>query len=693
VRSIAIAGNRVTTCAIAQTNSEPDCILPRMVDPERPPDTPQPPASPATEREPPPPQPPASPAIEREPPPPQPPASPAIEPGPPPLPPPIPPPVEPPPLFEPPPTQPPTPSRAYVLPSPRKVVSSGLALALASTSDLRRASIYIGLLMLGAFGPAIVAFLLILGRLGESGGDVLGALFFGSGFAGPPVPPALEAALLVVLFEALFGLLLFVSISIDAQVIAIAILGGRAAERPLRLWESIIRARQTFWRMAGSGTLVGIVTVIVQGLIVAAIDGFSRSPEASGVAGALLATIIVAPLAYVSTSVVLGDVGAMEAISRSWRLFKARRLLAVVVVLFTFVTSAIHLFALSAGVDLVVRAADLLQVSVTEGALAFLAAAVLILAVVVAYGSLTFTISAIVSAPQVTGFLGLTFYSAGLDRALVDAPKPPRGFHYVTRPMLVALVVLSGLVAVQIPAINAIDPPPTSASMELVRNGAATQSDLIEVYGAPHVVVDPAGDAGGGQRPNLDLVQGEAAYLEDVPSWLLAEFDCARPNVACGAGSQAEGIPDAAYLFLHRAAGPVASDAPSRAAVLVSLEAEVRVPGADGTSPFGWASRVVVTTFGAAPALTALRTSGTELRPLSTAARSAWNGTDVVTLVPAGELPASVTGWDLVMLEGIRPGTAGSSRDGLRASWSDELLFWDGFAAIFIDDFRGEPGS
>ena len=89
------------------------------------------------------------------------------------------------------------------------------------------------------------------------------------------------------------------------------------------------------------------------------IDGLSRAPRHRASSAAIIATIVVAPLAYVSTSIVLGDVGAIEALSRSWRLYRARRLLAVVVVLFTLVTSAIQLFALRAGLDLVVRAGEL----------------------------------------------------------------------------------------------------------------------------------------------------------------------------------------------------------------------------------------------------------------------------------------------------------------------------------------------
>ena len=576
--------------------------------------------------------------------------------------------------------------RAYALPTARRVVASGLALALASTGELRRASIYIGLLVLGAFGPAIIALLLILGRLGDSAGDAFGALLFGSGLSGPDVQPALQAAMLVVVFDALFGLLLFVSISIDAQVIAISILGGRATERPLRLWEAIIRARQTFWRMAGSGTLVGIVGALVQGLIVAAIDGFSRSPEASAVFGAILATVVVAPLAYVSTSVVLGDVGAIEALSRSWRLFRARRMLAVVVVLFTLVTSAIHLFAFSAGIDLVARAAEILHISVTEGALAFATATVLILAAVVAYGSLTFTIGAVISAPQVTGFLGLTYFSGGLDRARVDGPKPPHGFRYVTRPMLIAFVALGGVVALEIPAINAIAPLPASGLLEMIETTAEAEGDEIFISGSADVVTDPAGDTG--SAPGFDLVQAEAAHLEYVPDWLLAKFACGSGDVAC-AGPPDAPIDGKALLFLHRLAGPVLAEGSPEVAILLALENEVATNGADDDDAFRGASRVFFVT----PSdrnVGALRTSGLVLRSQESAARAMWTGTDVWTLVPFSELPHRVLGWDAVVRDpsGRGPGTG----DGIRSNVDEPLPFWES-AAIYIDDLRATPAS
>ena len=581
------------------------------------------------------------------------------------------------------------PAQAFTLPTARKVVSSGLQLALSSTGELRRASIYIGLLVLGAFGPAIIALLLIIGRLGEQAGDSLANVFFGEAFGAPP-QPALEAALLVVAVEALVGAALFFTISIDAQVMAIAILGGRATERPLRLWESIIRARQTFWRMAGAGTLVGLVAFFVQLLILGAVGGLSQSAETASILGSLIATIVIAPLAYVATSIVIGDVGAMEALSRSWRLFRVRRMLAVVVVLFTFVTSAIQLFALESGLDLVIRASELLHVSLTEGALAFATAVVLILAAIVAYGSLTFTIGAIVSAPQVSGFLGLTHFSGGIDRARVDAARPPRGFRYVSRPMTVAMIALTGIVGIQIPAINAIPPPPTSALLELIREEAAVESDRIEVSGYPTIVDDPAGDLPIGAPADIDIVRAEATLLDSVPAWILDEFTCGEREVACGTDADdSDPFGEGAYLFFARAGSQLVPDARHRFTILLALENEVGAFRRGGAESYGGASRIFVTQPGDPATLEASRSQGDRFTPWQTAGRSTWAGTDFFVLIPLAEVASFPLGWDVVALIDDGSGAI-TSRDSLRSDWEAPLPEWH-FPSTFIDDFRS-PG-
>jgi hypothetical protein len=568
----------------------------------------------------------------------------------------------------------------YILPTARKVVSSGLQLALASTSDLRRASIYIGLLVLGAFGPAIVGLLLIVGRLGDEAGDTFGALFGTGGIARPP-DPALEAALLIVVLEALVGVLLFIAISIDAQVMGIAILGGRAGDRPLRLWEALVRARQTFWRMLGAGTVVGIASAFIQLLIVGALGGLSRSQDAASVVAAIIATVLVAPLAYVTTSIVLGDVAAMEALSRSWRLFRVRRMLAVVVVLFTLVTSAIQLFALSAGLDLVARAADILHVSLTSGALPFATALLLVLAAVVAYGSLTFTIGAVVAAPQVTGFLGLTYFSGGLDRARSEAARPPRGFRYVTRPMLIAIAALAGVVALQIPAINSIEPTKATPIGAFLRDEAGMHEFVVSPIGYLEPASDPAGDRGAGP-PASDIILADYGFVPFVPEWLVDEtFSCKNSDVACGATPLTSTFDDGAYLFVLRTAGDgadVEACAPCEFGPTLALLGEARASA--GAGPYPGASIAFTATFDGGRGETDIRRwNGSEFYFDGTRSLARWDGTDRVFLIPADEVASDPVAWNMqtsTTSDGAGADDRLGSADMLMLPWQQAPELW-----------------
>jgi hypothetical protein len=111
-------------------------------------------------------------------------------------------------------------------------------------------------------------------------------------------------------------------------------------------------------------------------------------------------------------------------------------------------------FALGAGLDLVIRFADAVGLGIDGSVPEAAVTAVLILACVVAIGSLIVTIAALVAAPQVFVFLKMTGYSAGLDRAMGPPPatittapaalKPPR---LVTLPMI-GLIALGALCAV-----------------------------------------------------------------------------------------------------------------------------------------------------------------------------------------------------------------------------------------------------
>jgi hypothetical protein len=177
------------------------------------------------------------------------------------------------------------------------------------------------------------------------------------------------------------------------------------------------------------------------------------------------------PFAYMTTGIIVGNVGAVETLKRSFRLARARPRLALVIALFATAVSVIQTFALGAGGDALLRVSEFLHLGFESGPILTLLSVVLILAGVVAIGSLTFTISAIAVAPQVVAFLGLTHHDAGLDLArqpvapasvvapvvppvAPEAPvstwntsTPAAETRLVTLPML-ALAAIAALVAV-----------------------------------------------------------------------------------------------------------------------------------------------------------------------------------------------------------------------------------------------------
>ena len=357
-----------------------------------------------------------------------------------------------------PPPVPPTPTwtKAYELPSARKVVSSGLQLAVEASKEVRRGSIYIGLLALGAFGPSILLLLLAIAKLLTDPAT--------TDMVATDLPqflqdrPEIVGPLLLIELLVVIGLVLLLAISIDAQAIAISILGGRASERPVQLFEAITRARQVFWRLASAGFLVGLASIVVQLVITVPFTHPGAPNTGLSFIGSAVATLAVSPWAFASSGIVLGDVGATEALRRSVALFRARPRIAIVVTLFTLVTSAIETFALNAGLDVAVRVATFMHLRLDQGGVGLILPAILVLGFIVAFGSLTFTIAAIVAAPQVTGFLGLTYYSGGLDRARSADGIRPRRFRWVTVPMLVVMIALLALAGLGLPSINAFQP-------------------------------------------------------------------------------------------------------------------------------------------------------------------------------------------------------------------------------------------
>ena len=540
-------------------------------------------------------------------------------------------------------------TRAYELPSSRKVVSAGLLLALGSNVAIRRASIYIGLLSLGAFGPAAILLLIGLARLlndPATAKTLTGTnptlIFFEQ--------PELLGPLSLLYVVGIVGIVLLVAISIDAEAIAISLLGGSASESPLRLSEAVTRARQTFWRLFWSGLLVGLTSAAISFVI--ALPFLRQFDTNQGVTfiASMLATLAMSPFAFAATGIVLGDAGVIETLRRSVRLFRARPRIALVVTLFTLVTSAIQTLAFSAGADIALRVADFFHLG--EGGAALILPGVLVLGFIVAFGSLTFTIAAIVAAPQVSAFLGLTFYSAGLDKARAPAGGPPRRVRWVSIPMAIVMVCLGIVVVVSIPAIASFKPRAASPALAFLRTEVEEHGAFIIPTGEPIVAEDPAGDQGPGAPADGDILAADMTGLYEIPQWLLDDvFACDSKGVACGddGGDPAIALDEGALLFVERVAS-----AP---------------PEAPGPRHGEWGPMLRVPSYVGAPARAGSRFEGSNHRFTTqldgdrllireyiyedggwqeyfTTARSAWRDDLLVTIVPLVNLSADPTAWD-----------------------------------------------
>ena len=323
-----------------------------------------------------------------------------------------------------------------VWPTVREVLSGSFDLVTGARIQLRNASLYIGLLLLVTVGPLAVA------AIAEA----------------PTIDPdTLEGLSEWTALAGLVAVLALIAISVEAQIIGLAILGGARVGRPLTVRQALRRSRVVFWRVVGASFLVGIPTAIVALLLGLAFGGaFGDATDAAQVGSQLLVGVITAPFVYVVAGIVLGDVGAIEAIRRSILLSRARLRLAVIASLFAVIAQYLLLFAALAGADIVVRVLEPFHAQLEEFDPASLGGFVLIaagaLVAVFAYGTLSFTIGALAAAPQVVAFLGLTGYSGGLDGAREAADGEP------TRPtpLWISPVMILGVVVAVVSAVAAV---------------------------------------------------------------------------------------------------------------------------------------------------------------------------------------------------------------------------------------------
>jgi hypothetical protein len=316
-----------------------------------------------------------------------------------------------------------------------ETVSGSLDLALAASRRVRRASIYVGIVTLALVGPVAILFLALVRHAG--GFEEAVAMFE------KPVPDlaATQAMSLIGVASFIAALGLF-GILIEGQIMAAAIVGGAASGRQIGLRRSLRLSRIVFWRVVGSALVVGILDRAVTFTIAAILGGSTGATEASTLVEVAAAGLVTMPFGFFQAGIILGGVGAMEALRRSVRIARARWRLALLVALAGILLGYIEVFALGAGLDLVLRFADAVGLGFNEGALMATVSVLVVLACIVAVGSLVVTIAALVAAPQIFVFVKMTGFSAGLDRAMAAPwPEPTKPPRLVTWPMLGVIVL------------------------------------------------------------------------------------------------------------------------------------------------------------------------------------------------------------------------------------------------------------
>jgi hypothetical protein len=290
-------------------------------------------------------------------------------------------------------------------------------------TELRQASLYLGLIVVLTVGPVV---LLIWGIVVS--GEDLAASFEDAESFSEALATRLAQVASAILATGLVAIAGLVVAAVEGQAVAIALLASRAAGRPLSLRAAVMRSRGVFWRLVRGGILVGIPLSAVELTVELLLGAQGSGSQGGQLLATALRTLAGVPLAYVATGIVIGDVGALEAIRRSIRLASVRRRIALMVAVFAALAQYLVVFGLDAGGDLVVRVAQPLGLDPQGGPIAVIAVAVLASVFILALGTLQFTVVAIATAPQVVAFLSLTRYTGGLERAHVAetaAPSPP----------------------------------------------------------------------------------------------------------------------------------------------------------------------------------------------------------------------------------------------------------------------------
>ena len=298
-------------------------------------------------------------------------------------------------------SRPRVPAEVLAIPSDtRTLVGRSLDLVFRGDSGLRLPSFYIGFIVLATVAP----FVAILALQAVSGYPLFDP-------EAPPTP--VDGWIALAALPAVIG---YMVASVEARTLATAVVGGRMEGRPLRLPESVSIARKRFWRMFLAQAVVTILTLIVATIVTLVVDFglLDVGPvELIDVGISLLVGLVVAlPFVYVPAGLVLGEVGLVEAISRSFRLVRLRGALAIVLALFASAPQILIGIGIGTGLDLLVRVAG-----GPDGLASFPLALVIPVTAVLSFalGTLVFVAESFAASPAVHAFASLTHYTHGLE--------------------------------------------------------------------------------------------------------------------------------------------------------------------------------------------------------------------------------------------------------------------------------------
>jgi hypothetical protein len=328
--------------------------------------------------------------------------------------------------------------------STRRLLGASFDLLARSSPEMRPASFYVGLVILGTVAPlALAAWATIVTDVQRSAFESLVVL-----------GPSYEAWDTFLVWIAGVGFLVAL---IDSRIIAVSLLGARLVGRPITVRQALARSRAVFWQAVVATVIVGGGSFLIQAGIGAVLGSQGDVDGSIGIVVTLIVTALYgAPFAYLLAGIALGDVPPVVALRRSLRVFRARKMAAVVVALSETAAQLLILFGLGAGLDIAFRVADAVGLGPDSGTMGIVLVTMGIVIGVFAIGTLVFTVTAISVAPQVVMFVGLTHATFGLDHVRrggdtdPDLPRPgQRRFRWITWPLIGWMALgLVGLIAI-----------------------------------------------------------------------------------------------------------------------------------------------------------------------------------------------------------------------------------------------------